>query len=293
MNPIQKVLLKWRDPVAYRHYKFSRGLEGIAAPELRPQPRNGVLHVKHSGNIGDIVYAIPCMLALAGDARIHLHLQVGQPAFYGKMHHPLGNVMLNEKVVKLLQPLLLQQDYIAGCDVWNGERMDADLDLVRRYPLLLDRGNIARWYFQVFAVNYDLNRAWLQVKPDASLRDTILVARSHRYHTPGIDYSFLNDYPKVGFVGLPDEYALMKKVLPRLAYLPSADFLDLAGKVAGCGLFIGNQSFPFALAEALKVRRLLEVYFRTPNVTVYGGEGYDFCFQPQFEQLVREGFKTL
>lgn len=287
MNFFRKTILKLKDPVAYKQYTFEKNLQRVQHPSLAALDRTAV-HFKHSGNIGDIIYALPCMLAIAGDADIHLHLNVHQKALYGKMHHPLGNVMLNEKMVELLQPLLLSQPKIKTCDVFTGQPIDVDLDIIREYPLLLDRGNIARWYFWAYGVNYDLCKPWLSVTPDRSVQNAIIVARSHRYHAPGIDYCFLSRQPEVYFIGLPSEFELMKKMVPRITHLPTDNFLELARLIAGCRLFIGNQSFPFSVAEALKVKRLLEVYFRTPNVTVYGENGYDFCFQPQFEKLATQ-----
>ncbi|MEK7224455.1 MAG: hypothetical protein AAB221_02085, partial [Bacteroidota bacterium] len=58
--------------------------------------------------------------------------------------------------------------------------------------------------------------------------------------------------------------------------------------IAGCKFFIGNQSFPFALAEALKVKRALELCFECPNVIPEGENAYDFVYQPQFEKIVRQ-----
>jgi len=131
-----------------------------------------------------------------------------------------------------------------------------------------------------------LNQAWLQAPPDTSVKDAIVVARSSRYRAPGISYKFLKNYPDVQFIGLPEEFEDMKKMVPAIKYRRVNDFLEMAAIVAGAKLFIGNQSFPFSIAEALKVNRLLEVNFECPNVTVYGDKGYDFCFQPQFEKLV-------
>ena len=56
--------------------------------------------------------------------------------------------------------------------------------------------------------------------------------------------------------------------------------------ISGGKLFIGNQSFPFSVAEGLKVVRLLEVYHRSPNVIPEGQHGYGFYFQKHFEDLV-------
>lgn len=53
-------------------------------------------------------------------------------------------------------------------------------------------------------------------------------------------------------------------MIPKLEYIPVEDFMHMANIIAGCRFFIGNQSFPFAIAEALKVKRLLEVYHLSP-----------------------------
>lgn len=292
MNFFKKLKLKIEaeDKATYKHLKhiqkYKDRLKKIAPPPLI-FPENRPLHFKHSGNCGDIIYAIPAMKAIAGKEDIFLHLHIDQPAGYAKHYkHPLGNTMLNKKMVELLQPLLLSQPGFKSCDVFGEQPVDVDLDKMREYPLLLDRGNIARWYFLIFPVNYDLNQAWLQAPPDPSVKDAIVIARSSRYRAPGINYKFLKKYPDVQFIGLPDEFNDMKKMLPNIRYRPVRDFMEMASVLAGTRLFIGNQSFPFSIAEALKVNRLLEVNFECPNVTVYGDRGYDFCFQPQFEKLV-------
>jgi hypothetical protein len=299
MNFFKKMRLKIEaeDKVSYKYLKkiekYKDGLKAVKPPSLT-FPENRPLHFKHSGNCGDIIYAIPTMKAIAGEEDINLHLHIDQPADYaGHVKHPLGNVMLNKKMADMLQPLLLSQPGFKSCEVYSEGPIDIDLDKMREYPLLLDRGNIARWYFLVFPVNYDLNQAWLQVAPDPSCREAIVIARSRRYRAPDIDYGFLNRYPDVQFIGLPDEYADMKRKIPHIRHRPVNDFLEMAAVIAGAKLFIGNQSFPFALAEALKVNRLLEVHFECPNVTVYGDKGYDFCFQPQFEKLVLLRYESL
>ncbi len=293
MNIVTRIFLKKQakgDSALYKYLKqiekYKSRLNSVRPPNLE-FPRNRPLHFKHSGNCGDIIYAVPTMRALAEKESIHLHLHIDQPADYKKhIKHPMGNVTLNKKTAEMLMPLLLSQPEFKECDIYSGQTIDVDLDKMREYPLLLDRGNIARWYFLVFPVNYDLNQAWLQVPPDASSSDAIVIARSCRYRSPGINYSFLRKYNNIQFVGLSEEYEDIKKIIPHIQYRPVSNFLEMAAIIAGSKLFIGNQSFPFAIAEALKVNRLLEVHFECPNVTVYGDKGYDFCFQPQFEKLV-------
>jgi hypothetical protein len=64
----------------------------------------------------------------------------------------------------------------------------------------------------------------------------------------------------------------------------------MASIISGSKFFIGNQSFPFSIAEGLKAKRVLEVYYRAPNIIVEGANGFDFCYQPQFEKIVANLF---
>ncbi len=114
------------------------------------------------------------------------------------------------------------------------------------------------------------------------------MARSFRYRAPGIRYDFLKSHPNITFVGLKEEYEDMKTVIPGLKYRAVQDFLELAKIIAGCKFFIGNQSFPFAVAEGLKVPRALELCFECPNVIPEGPNAYDFLYQPQFEKVVKQ-----
>lgn len=286
-SPLSKILLKLKDSNSYKEYKFQYNLSKTHPIDLN-FPVKDEYHFKHSGNSGDIIYALPTIYSLAHGAKAHLHLHINQPGSYGKKPHPLGNVMLNRKMAQMLQPLLLAQKEIHSCSIYDGTSpVDFDLDTIRRYPILMSRGNIARWYFYVFAVNADLSKPWLTVSPDTSFNDRIVVARSQRYRGPGIDYSFLKKYKTV-FIGVEQEWKEMKEMLPDIELVPVKNFMEMAQIIAGSKLFIGNQSFPFSIAEGLKVKRLLEVYFLAPNVNVEGSNGYDFCFQPQFEKLVQK-----
>ncbi len=287
-----KYKLKYTNRMAYNYYKYQLHLQTIVPPQLEVPPKSDY-NFKHSGNCGDIIYGIPTMLGLAGDAGCKLYLHLNQPTHFEKhVTHPLGNVMLNNNILEMLKPLLQYQSYIRECTEYKNQPIDYNLDKFREYPLKLDRGNIARWNMLVFPVAYDLNKEWLAAPKEKGLEDAILIARSSRYNAPGISYQFLNKYPNVYFVGVKDEYVEMNKQINSLKYLPVKDFLQLAGYIAGAKLFIGNQSFPFSIAEGMKVNRLLEVYYRSPNVNVYGTNGFDFCFQPQFEHLVKKRYEN-
>lgn len=268
---------------------YINALQKVATPELNPVLDDDNIHFKHFGLIGDIIYAIPAMQVLAQGRKIHLHLQINQPSMYKKgMKHGNKDKILTEKSVEMLAPLILAQPGFAACDILTSQRIDFDMDYFRKYPFDYNKGHICRWYFQTYGVTADLGRPWLHVTPNTSYKDEIVIARSFRYRAPGISYAFLSQYPNTSFVGLKDEYEDMKQQIPSLKYKAVNSFLELAEIIAGCRFFIGNQSFPFALAEGLKVKRALEVYFECPNVIPDGKDAYDFCYQPQFEKVIRE-----
>jgi hypothetical protein len=285
---LSSVLLKLNDIEEYNNYKFLERLSRAKPAIQLSIPKKDSYHFKHSGNAGDIIYSLPAAIALAGDSEIHYLFNLGQKGNYGKKSHPLEGMMLNEKMCELLFPLLNAQPYINSCSVYSGQPVDYDMDLVRTYPFPNSKGNISRWYFYIFAITADLSQPWLKAEPDSTWNDYIIIARSQRYNAPAISYSFLNKYKKKIFVGVEQEWKEMKKMLPDIEYVPVKDFLQLASIIAGSKLFIGNQSFPFSLAEAMKVNRLLEVYHQCPNVNVEGKGANDFCFQPQFEKMVQK-----
>ncbi len=268
---------------------YTNALSRVTPPILSPFLEKDAVHFKHFGLIGDIIYAIPAMHALANGRKIHLHLQINQKSLYRKgMKHQNRDKILTEKSVELLAPLLLAQPGFAVCDVLTDQRVDYDLDYFRKYPFDYNKGHICRWYFQTYGITADLGKPWLQVEPNTDFKNEIVIARSFRYRAPGISYSFLKDHTDITLVGLKDEYEDLKMQIPHLKYKPVINFLELAKVIAGCNFFIGNQSFPFSVAEALKVKRILEVYFECPNVIPEGENGYEFCYQPQFEKIFNQ-----
>lgn len=297
MNFLERLKLKiisnsWEE---YGFLKSSRVIKEKLESYQPPTPSdyfNGPVSVKHSGNSGDIIYSLPYVKGVSNGQDVKLFLQANQPVdFSDKFKHPLGRFRLNEKMIEMIKPLFLAQDWISECDFYEKQHIDIDLDLVREAPLPVTKICLPRWYFIVFGATYDLSAPWLKVVPDESVKETIIIARSNRYHGHKINYSFLKKYPDIQFLGVEDEFADMKKMIPQIKFRPVSDFLEMASIISGCHLFIGNQSFPFAIAEALKANRLLEVSVVCPDVCVNGGNGQQFYFQQHFESMVKKQYK--
>jgi hypothetical protein len=238
------------------------------------------LTFKHSGSGGDIIYALPTIKALSKGRAAKLFLSPLKRK--ANDSHPFGLNACN-----LLIPLLEHQPWLPSVKIYNGEAVDYDLDLFRRIPdIQTGRNSIAHWYFWVFAVSADLSQPWLQVRPPPAPRGKIVLARSARCRNLNINYTFLRDYGEIDFVGTLSEFQEMKQTLPELRHVPCEDFLQLARVIKSARFFIGNQSFPYSVAEALKVPRILEIFPRMPDVIPTGDNIGEAFFQPNFEKLV-------
>jgi hypothetical protein len=303
-NKLGKLLLKYQDKAAYRDYKwdlitynneqqisFLLGSDRLTTPDkiLAHAKANGKLNFLHSGNAGDIIYALPSIKKLheLTGVPINLYLKLNVQNKLREGHnHPLGNIMLNQKMVDMLFPLLRAQSYISTTEVYSNKQIDIDLDYFRSGFIPMDASNIARWCGYITGVTPDLWKPWLTVEPDTSFAQDIVIARSARYHNKTISYSFINQYNNLKFIGVKSEYKEIKRLIPKIEWVEQADFLQMARIIAGCKFFIGNQSFPYAVAEALKVPRILEVAYDVVNVVPEGENGHDFFLQPHFEWLV-------
>jgi hypothetical protein len=253
-------------------------------PARRLSP-NGELTFKHSGTAGDIIYSLPTIKALSHGRPVKLFLNPYRPDSH--IENPLGKLGLNVGMARLLIPLLEHQPWLASVQIYNGEPVDYDLDLFRKIPSIrTGQGSIAHWYFWMLPVSADLSKAWLEAgDPPLAPSRKIVVARSPRYRNLNLDYAFLSKFGEIDFIGTPAEFEEMKLVLPELRHVECKDFLEVARVIQAAHCFIGNQSFPFALAEALKVPRILEVCPRMPDVIPTGGNFGVAYFQPNFERL--------
>lgn len=255
---------------------------------------------KHSGNTGDIIYALAGIKSLCDkyDWSADIRLRLDQKGtYYDGAKHPLGEFIFTDLMYKLLKPLLVTQPWVNSVKKYAGQKIQIDLDLIRQRDINMPFGHIARWYFYVFPdMACDLSKPWIDVPKDDRWSDTIIVNRTERYQNPHIHYSFLRRYKNVVFVGTIGEYQIMVKQIPHMKFADMKNFYQLAIAINSCKMFIGNQSMCFALAEAMKSPRILEVCSFAPNVIPEGpGPAYDFLSQAAFEYYVEElaGVKTV
>ena len=74
-----------------------------------------------------------------------------------------------------------------------------------------------------------------------------------------------------------------------MRYIEVKDALEMARIIRSAKFFLGNQTFAFALAEAMKIPRALEVFEPIPNVLPQGKGANDYLTNLALSNiLVRE-----
>jgi hypothetical protein len=196
-------------------------------------------------------------------------------------------------VFETLVRLLERQPYISKVvNSWNVQHTH-DLDGFR--PIAMKAGregkqlHLAKSYFMLFGIDYDLAKSWL-FNIDPKRESSIVVSRSTHYHDRReIDWGILEQYKKdLVFIGTDEEY---RKFVKNAKFYPTIlkcqDALEIAQVIKGSKLFIGNQSLCFALAEAMKHPRVLEVYYGRDNCRPNSDNGHVYLNNDLIEEYLK------
>jgi hypothetical protein len=213
---------------------------------------------------------------------------------------------MNKKMFDMVKPLIESLDFIHSFEVYDCQKVAIDLDRCRMMNVNIPYGDIRRWVMyadpelqaDISEQVIDIHESILKQKPSLNfetgnlVKGQIIANRTSRYRNEAIHYGFLQHQPlRVYFAGTMEEYAEFQSHVPKAVYLPIKNFLELASYIAAAKVFIGNQSFCFSLAEAMKTPRVLEVCSFAPNVIPCGPNGFDFYTQESAEWLVNELIK--
>jgi hypothetical protein len=250
------------------------------------------LTYRHSGSLGDVIYSIPAILSQGKPA--NLFLQHSVPANWGmNLRHPSAPFRMSRTAAEWLLPLLNSQPGISA-SLWQYDRdVDVDLDSFRQSGINYLWGTIPQWYFFSLAGWYDLSSPWLVSPTTHQFANCVVVNRTSRYKTR-INYGVLSTLKcRIVFVGMEDEYQEFVRQVPLAEYRATQTALDMAQIIKSARMFVGNQSFAYSVAEALKVPRVLEVSPGSPNVVPMGGSCYSTINQPGFDWAVTDCLKNL
>lgn len=246
---------------------------------------NKVLNFLHSGHIGDLIYALPVIKKLSENHTCNLFIGINKIFTNEKYkNHTSAGVLINDRIFNYALPLIGKQKYLNKVQKYIDQKIDINLDLFRDMPG--KPSNTSKWYFHITGVHADLYKPFLDTQEHDKIKNKIVISRSLRNKNTFIDYSFLNDFcDQLIFIGLKDEYLDLKKVIPELKHYDPLDFFEMSQIIKSSKFFLGNQSSPFAIAEGLKVPRLLENTYDVHDVEPTGGNCYDFFYQTHFEKF--------
>lgn len=194
----------------------------------------------HSGDLGDLVYAMPTMQCGGGGL---LYLSKSE----------LTRQQPTEQTLKLVAPLFERQPYIAGVALHRGEIPDYNLDVFRTY---LDTPGISISEMTLKAFGFPcevLHAPWLFVEPKPVVE--VVINLTERYVNRYFPWrQVVQKYRnKCAFVGLWQEHQNFCQKHGKVSFIETNDLLELARVIAGAKLFVGNHSCPLAIAEGLKV----------------------------------------
>jgi len=272
-------------------------------------------------NLGDLIYSLWGIKNVCEklNCKAVIYQWVNKEAFYyeGAKHPTKGDngneVTMNRKMFDMVKPLILSLPYVDDFLLYQGETVHFNLDRISHMNINIPYGEIRNWIGYCFPeLQADLGEQVIDMfmianikniiveLPLQDVREAIIVNRTSRYRNPHIHYGVLNKYAlqgqKVYFAGTLDEFSEFSGYVHNAEYLKVDDFLELAFYISQCKLFVGNQSFCFALAEAMKVPRVLEVCSFAPNVIPIGKEAYQYydeeCFVTILDMLLYKNPKN-
>lgn len=250
------------------------------------------------GMLGDVVYCIPFCLSCSGTyCKEDLNKNKFTLLIDTLIHHKNnGNAFQN---LCMLRDLLSFQPYFEKiiCEPHiDFEKYGAlDLGKIRKNLVDMGRGDIVYRYRYLRPLKnfYRAEDPWI-VLPEQIIQseyhyfhDKIVIFRSQRYNNPNISYSYLKKFKEhLVFIGLENEYVQFRnKFDVHINFIKPKHFIEVACILNNCKFCIGNQTFYFSIAEALKVPRMLELYKNLPDVIPHGEMAMEYVDNISFEKL--------
>lgn len=229
---------------------------------------------RHAGDIGDLIGFLPVMRYFGGGV---LYIEAA----------PYTRQFLTPDKWCGIDLLLKEQPYIHDVLPWEGQRVSVNGNdfrsnmgraLRKRDPAAVQK-SLVDWQLEAHGVPLtEKDKAWLSVKPEAVA--PVVINRTGLTHGRPNHLVYQNpSFPwhrvwkkyrdKAVFVGLPAEHDLFCATCGEIPFHPTPNLLGAARVIAGCSLYIGNQSACFWIAEGLKKNYILEVWPRGPNSLIH------------------------
>jgi hypothetical protein len=245
-----------------------------------------LISFRHSGKLGDIVYSLPAVRALGGGI---FYVDAATTYF--------EKPALGREKAQMMADLLETQNYIHRAAIFDGEPITCDLDRFRVKAVPVHAFNIfnsetdklagfffgnavkelrqklfpgmevnlpqCHWEVAGLSGRADVNTPWLQGIEPKPLAE-IVISKTSR-HQGTLDWLGLKEYASRSvFVGLAEEWRAFRNAYFHVDFYQVSGLLEFAQVVAGAKLYVGNQSFGLALADAMLIPRIAELWESNP-----------------------------
>jgi hypothetical protein len=226
-----------------------------------------------SGDLGDIIYCLPTIKSIGG-----AELYIG-----GNYDLMPVRQQITVNIFNQLKEILDQQDYIikvSYCTTqphgsinlnefksnyigWNNGKLTApEIDQLRQI-------RITKLFADLVQVKDPYKIQWL--KNTNSDKSQIIINRTERYNNDSFPWKHIVDkYSEhIKFIGTNQEYTNFIKEFGTVKYVETNRISDIYKEINNCSVFIGNQSFCYAIAEGLKKPTIQESHTWVRNCLYY------------------------
>ena len=215
----------------------------------------------HAGKIGDILYSFYFCRQLSRQynwRRFNFHIQTD-------VLYPGQGKLMTKQSAQFMRSLLESQTFIEKLTI-GPEKPKGYIDLNRfRNGIINCNGGDLRDFYYQFNSNtlprhFEISNIKLKEPADPKYKDKIIFTLSDRYVNTNLNFKALIPYKDdLVFFGTQNEYEKFcgKYFTIEKCELHPDSLLTVAKYMAGAKGFMGNQTGFFALAEIMKVPRIL------------------------------------
>lgn len=265
----------------------------------------------HYGRIGDLIWSLNYVKEYCEHINqkciyhIQTNVKISQPSWLDQTHMNT-NIFLSRQSAEYIKPLLQKCQFIDHVLIGDSRPQGAiNLNQFRTEAIGTYSGDLRDFYYNFG--EYTLPREYwkpiLDVEPDKRYEGKILFTLTQRYVNTAINYCKLSKFrDRIVFVGTKREYDVFceKEWKVEQLYTPK-NLLELAQVMKGSLGYISNQTGFYAVAEALKVPRILfppdwmfgpnyQVIPGPKNTIPIGGKCQCISKYPIIQRAVRDTF---
>jgi hypothetical protein len=232
----------------------------------------------HSGDLGDIIAALPSIRALGGGEIVITNAEQTRETMKGGRYDCIRPLLESQPYITGVRWDECPQDITHEIDGFRMRQLPGDGRVDNNFP----KKSLLLMQAEQLGVPND-ETPWLTVARDERTRGKAIIARSPRYHNPLFPWMQVVTWlrGRAIFLGMPDEHQALERIChQQIPYIQTDNLLELAGLIAGAKLFVGNQSCPYWIAAGLGVPIVCEPCMWERNATI-NRPNIHYAIQPQ------------